>query len=151
MIYFAKNSGTNVLEGLTETENEMSPSPELIAEILHEYKRTRSPFKTATAVGVNVQTVWSVIDTNKDSMSPFEERHGGRGRPEMEPYLVATRHVGDRGWNNEQPEIAAAREAYEAGTHEMATGRDGAWLILYSIPRRRVDMERAGYFTLETN
>ena len=126
-------------------------SPEIIAEILAEYKRCRSPFKTAKAVGVDVAQVWSVIDTNKDKLSTFEERHGGRGRPDMEKHLVATRRATDRGWENSQPEIAAARAAYEAGTHEMATGRDGAWLLLYSIPRRYPVTGRDGYFTPENS
>jgi len=123
----------------------MNLPPEVVADILAEYKRTRSPFKAANAVGVPVETVWMVIDQNKDKLSSFEERHGGYGRPEMRQYLVARRRASEREW----PDVTDARKAYEDGTHEMATGRDGAWLLLYLIPRRWPATGREKYFTVD--
>lgn len=129
----------------------MPPTPEVTAEILAEFKRTRSPFKTANAVGVDVAVVWAVIDSNKDKVGAFEERYGGRGRPELEQFIVASRRAMAGVWDNDSTEIRDARAAYEAGTHEMATGRDGPWLILYCIPRRYPATGRAGYFTPENS
>jgi hypothetical protein len=126
----------------------VTPSPELIEEILFEYKRTRSPFRVSGLVGVDVQTVWAVIEANTDRLSPFAERHGGQGRPEMMKYRVGRRRATDRQWDNDDPYIAMARRLYEAGTHTLGTGRDGAWLLLYAIPQRKVT-PRPGYFRPE--
>lgn len=114
----------------------MALTPEIEVEIVTKYRQTRSPFKTADAVGVSVSEVFQVIDSNPDS-SPgaLEERYGGLGRPNMQKYTVARRRAADRQWDNTDTAIAQARENYEKGTHLLATGRDGQWLILYSIPR----------------
>lgn len=123
------------------------PNAEIVQEILAEYRRLKSPFKVATALGLEVGVVWNVIDQNEDQLQPYAERNGGYGRPELAPFMVARRNVNSRTtWDNEDPAIAQARADYEAGTHEMTTGRDGAWLILYSIPRRKRD-PRPDYFT----
>lgn len=65
----------------------------------------------------------------------------------MQQFAVA-RKKADQPWDNSVEAIDAARNAYEAGTHIMATGRDGDWLILYSIPQRRVT-PRPGCFDPE--
>jgi len=124
-------------------------TPEVIEDIIQVYKRTRSPFKTATETGVDVADVWKVVDENKDRMSVFEERYGGRGRPDLQDFLVASRRAGDREWDNEDAGVAAARARYEAGTHTMATGRDGQWLLLYSIPLKWPSDPRPNYFRPE--
>ena len=124
-------------------------TPEVEADIVQVFKRTRSPFKTATETGVDVALVWRVIDENKDKLSAFEERFGGNGRPDLRPFLVHIRRASDREWNNEDEKIAEARRAYEAGTHIMCTGRDGSWLLLYSIPRKGPRQPRPGYFKPE--
>jgi hypothetical protein len=124
-------------------------TPEVIANVIAEYRRTRSPFKVANACGVDVKIVWQIVDENKDKLSSYAERHGGKGRPEMEQFLVASRHANDREWNNKDEGIVRARAAYEAGTHIMATGRDGQWLLLYLIPRKGPKQPRPGYFQPE--
>lgn len=131
-------------------ENKIVPvTPEIENEILISHQKTRSPFKTATIVGVEVEDVFKVLDKNKASVGMGAERYGGKGRPELEPFIVARRRANETGWDNSNPLIEQAREDYAAGTHEMATGRDGGWLILYSFPRRRVDKTRADYFSTE--
>lgn len=124
-------------------------TPEVIEDIISEYRRTRSPFKTANACGVDVAIVWGVIDQNKDRMSIYEERYGGKGRPELQQFLVASRRASDREWDNADHGIIAARRALEAGTHVMTTGRDGQWLLLYSIPRKGQRDPRPDYFLPE--
>jgi hypothetical protein len=126
----------------------VSPSPEIIEEILYEFKRTRSPFKTAKNVGIDVTVVLQVIDDNTDRIVSGEERWGGEGRPELLKFRVGKRKAASAGWDNTEPAIAEARTKFEAGTHTMCTGRDGAWLLLYSIPLRKLD-PKPGYFLPE--
>ena len=124
-------------------------TPEIVDEIIYEYKRTRSPFKTARLVGVSATDVWEVIEHNSDRLAVRSENFGGFGNPAMRQFIVARRMITqDRSWDNDAEAIATARAAYEAGTHNMATGRDGDWLLLYSIPNKRL-VPRPNYFKPE--
>lgn len=114
--------------------------------ILEHYKRSRSPFKTATALGFDLNDVWALIDSSEHLLSSRVERHGGFGRPELVRYTVARRRAGS-GWNNSEPALKRARKAYEDGTVELMTGRDGLWEILYAVPRKR-PQPRPDYFKL---
>lgn len=127
----------------------MSITPQLENEILIQHQKTRSPFKTANLLDVDLAVVFAVIDKNKKTGGTRAEHNGGLGREELIPFTVARRLASDAGWDNKDPAIAQARADYTAGTHEMATGRDGAWLILYSFLRKRVDKTRADYFLPE--
>ena len=116
-------------------------------DIIDEYKRSRTPFKVARKLGIDVRLVWQVIE-NEDSqylLMPNPTRFEGMGRPALRKYIVA-RKKSTAEWDNLDPKVAKARKDYEAGAIEMATGRDGSWLILYAIPRRR-KAPRPGYFT----
>lgn len=125
----------------------MALTPEIEKEILQVYEQTRrSPFKTARQVGVSINEVFEVLNKNTESLEKASERHGGMGRPEMQKYLVARRKVAVRQWDNSSEEIAEARQNYANGTHELCTGRDGPWLLLYSIPRQRPVSGRERYF-----
>jgi hypothetical protein len=123
-------------------------SPEVVNDVLLEYKRTRSPFRTAKLVGLDTAIVWQIIEENADKLSAHPERNGGFGRPELTRYIVGRRKVSSRQWDNDDEKIALARSCYELGSHDMATARDGGWLILYSIPNRS-RQPRAGYFKPE--
>lgn len=127
----------------------MAITPEITEETLRVFRQTRSPFKTSTKVGISVSEVLQIIDTQQDKLSERQERHGGCGREEMRPHLVARRRVSETSWDNGNPAIAAAREGYEAGTHIMATGRDGSWLLLYSVKRKGRPDPMPGYFLPE--
>lgn len=71
----------------------------------------------------------------------------GRGRKELQKYIVAIRDVTKIGSWDKCDRIAEARRRYDAGDIEMATGRDGFNLILYAIPRREKALGRKPYFT----
>lgn len=71
--------------------------------------------------------------------------HDGFGKPEFRRYLAA-RSLAAGSWDNKRPEVAEARAKFEAGTHNMITGRDGPYLLLYLFPRA-VLQPRPNYFT----
>jgi len=117
-------------------------------EIAADLLKTRAPSRTAKNLGYSIQLVLEVAEEESRPRSRYTERFGGLGRPELARYTVARKRVWDLGWDNKSGSISKARADYEAGTHEMATGRDGEWLILYSIPRTKVE-PRPNYFLPE--
>lgn len=125
----------------------MTSIPDIEKQLMKQYRRTKSPFKAAKAVGISVADAWPIIDKYKDDM--FEERHGGLGRPELRPHIVTTRLSSERDWDNDDPAVRRARAQHEAGTHILTTGRDGRTLILYAIPRSGRKDPRPDYFTTE--
>ena len=86
----------------------------------------------------------------------FNRTEKGLGPENLQKYIIATREADDGiGWNNDDPKIKKARELYDEGVIEMATGRDGMNLLLYAIPRQFKDEGREPYFypveELQTN
>lgn len=120
-------------------------SPKTIDDIIQAYRRLKSPFRVAKLLALDVQQVWDVIEENPELVAAVPSRFGGDGRPELFPYLAARRKVSDPSWDNDSAEILQARADYEAGTHDMLTGRDGNWLLMYMIPQQRVT-PRPDYF-----
>ena len=121
-------------------------------EVIACYQRLRSPFRVAGKLGMGTARVLQILADNPlaaslSTVSACVETHGGFGRPELVQYTVARKRP-TPAWENDSPEIRLARKNYEAGTHELATGRDGDWLILYSIPRRAVAPGRSTYFSV---
>jgi hypothetical protein len=123
---------------------------EIDKDILEEYSKHGSLYKTAKSLGVQVSHVKKVIDNlpTAPKLDTSECRWDGYGNPEKRKFLVG-RMPSTETWNNEIPEVAAARKAFEAGTHELGTGRDGPYILLYSFPRI-VRKPRPGYFDLKT-
>lgn len=67
----------------------------------------------------------------------------GLGRQELRQFIVDVKHV-----NSSWPRISqAVYDAYDDGTVDVCQGRDGDTIILYAIPRQRVDRERRPYFS----
>lgn len=121
---------------------------EIRDEIVQALLKLRSPSKVARALGVELRVILPIADELAGTPRVVrQEVYGGFGRPELEDFLVARKRAHET-WDNTDEAIAAAREAYEAGTHDMATGRDGDWLLLYSIPQRKVT-PRPDYFRPE--
>jgi hypothetical protein len=123
-------------------------TPVQVAEVLAEYRRVRSPFKVANNLGFTVQDVWSVIDENPDAAVQNLERWGGEGRPDLRPYFVAQSRCADR-WDNDESGVALARERFCAGTHTLATHRDGGVKFLCSIPLKKRVPAQPDYFKPE--
>lgn len=104
-------------------------------KILAELKKQKGNVSLAAKIlGVPKETIMKlqIIDQQM-----FNYTSVGLGPQHLHKYLVARRSVlATGGWDNKQPEIAKARKDYDAGLIEMATGRDGEFLLLYAIPRR---------------
>lgn len=122
----------------------MKTTPDVVNKVLEVHRRLNSPYKVARELDLSPTFVYNVLQNHGDRNVARPERHGGLGRPEMRKWLVArTRSV----WDNERAQIAKARARLAAGTHTMATGRDGRWLLLYSIPLRRPVVAQPDFFT----
>ena len=132
----------------------MSVTPEVEQEILADYNRNPrrfSPFRVAKAAGVPIQDVMSVVERSQDRFARRTIRYDGFGSPSLKPYIVGRRQAMSSGWDNEDEKIADARGKFEAGTHILVTGRDGPWLLLYCIPRRRGPDPKPNYFSTEVH
>lgn len=127
----------------------MTADDYLDLDIKEEYAKHGSRFRTARALGISLDRVDMVIGETAVQPDTKTTTYGGNGRPDIEKYMVARKRAGDE-WDNTLPDIAEARKQYEAGTHEMCTGRDGDWLILYAIPRAVVT-PRPNYFRQGSN
>lgn len=123
-------------------------TPEQEDDVIAEYRRVRSPFKVATNLNLNVAEVWAVIDANPDAAIANVERWDGDGRPDLREFFVAKVRCSDK-WDNDDPGVALARERFCAGTHTMATHRDGVVKFLCSIPLKRRVPARPDYFKPE--
>ena len=124
----------------------MEATPEIVEEVLNSYRRLRSPYKVARECGYEPRVVWAIIDQHADTVALPQERFGGQGRPELEAFLVARIKPGGTSWDNDDVDIARARQRFCDGTHDLATGRDGRWLLLYSIPLKKVVPARPDFF-----
>lgn len=99
---------------------------------------------TAHQLGLTeAQVRWVDVIVNKK----FDVSIVGKGRPELQPYIVAIRDKNfEPVWDNTNPKIQKARDLYDEGKVEVLTGVDGDNVILYAIPRRFPDEDRGVYF-----
>jgi hypothetical protein len=123
-------------------------TPDIRDEILRDLRKTRAPARTSKNTGYAIRLVLQVQEEDNHPRPFREEKYGGLGRPELQGFTVARKRPWEL-WDNNSEAVFAARAQYEAGTHEMTTGRDGDWLILYSIPRKKIAPHRMGYFLPE--
>lgn len=136
-----------LIERLTErfpTKEGFKVTQSLIDDIQTELKSVRAnPVRIATKFGVPASMIRFIMqETPSPTTKYVQHSDDGWGRYELRDYVV-TRCVAGDGWGgNSVKAIAKARTDYDAGTHEMCQGRDGDFLILYSIPRKAVDKER---------
>jgi hypothetical protein len=113
-------------------------------DIREEFAKHHSAFRVCRALGISLDRVNRVVGNEEFPTERKTSRYGGKGRPEMEQYIVSIKQATES-WDNSLPELIQARQRYEAGTHEMCQGRDGDRIILYSIPRA-VPEPRPAYF-----
>lgn len=115
-------------------------------DIREEYDKHRSLFKTAKRLSVSIDYVLSVVESQVIEEKPDTStcHWEGFGDPDKKRYLVA-RNLAKNSWDNGRPEVADARAKFEAGTHTLAIGRDGPWLLMYVFPLA-VPKPRPNYF-----
>lgn len=118
-------------------------------DVREELSKHGSVFKTCRKLGIdNVQYVQGIANDMAKEESPdlSDCEFEGFGDPAKKQYLVA-RSLATEVWDNGRPEVADARTKFEEGTHIMATGRDGPYVLLYLFPRAVKD-PKPGYFNL---
>ena len=98
--------------------------------------------KTAKELLISAETVRDVDVVENGKFNATKE---GKGPKKLQKHIVAITHVQEP-WDNEDKKIKKARKQYDAGTHEMCTGRDGMKKILYAIPRKIPSMKGRPYF-----
>lgn len=129
----------------------MAVTPEIEADVLRIFRNNPkrfSPFKAANQVGASLGEVLSIVRAYKDVPVERVEHNDGAGREDLQAYIVAARRASDLGWNNDDTGVVEARRRFCAGTHDMATHRDGPWLLLCSFPLQRKRTPRPNYFLM---
>lgn len=121
----------------------------LVQDVKEAYAKTHSIFRVAKTFDITLEKVKDILGDFMPKVSKRESTYGGEGRPELRKYLVASKFV-DEQWDNLDISILDARQKFENGTHDMATGRDGDTLLLYLIPRAKVQ-PRPNYFVIGYN
>ena len=112
----------------------MTADEYLDEDIKEEFAKHNSLFRAARALNISLDRVKRVVGQKDYHVEKRPAQYGGRGRPELEQYIVATKNA-DESWPIDSEELAVCRAQFEAGTHEMCQGRDGDTIIQYSIPR----------------
>ena len=119
----------------------MGPSEQEVQLIITELQKNTSHRRISNTLGLPLSWIRLV-----------EINHVGKykaDRPDIAKYLIASKHV-DHEWDNSNPTIKAAREAYDRGELEMCQGRDGFTINLYAIPRKvRDTRQNRVYFARE--
>lgn len=128
-------------------------SKQLKQDILNEYAKHHSLYKTAQKLGVQINYIKSVIDSyefDQDEPTDEESIANHNGDPAKRRFLVG-KILANSSWDNSEPNIADARRKFEDGTHNLGTGRDGPYILLYCFPQIK-RTPRPNYFTpiLET-
>lgn len=124
----------------------MYVSPETRAMILEDMAK---PFpdlrRISTAYGIPIAIIRSLEEQPKSS--EFSEKYGGLGRPELRPYIISRRLVTTYWPAADRVIFEKHHQLYDLGFVEMCQGRDGDWIIQYSIPRLIPAMDRTPYFS----
>lgn len=110
------------------------------AKILEALQTSRNPHEIAEALDVKVADVRTVMRNCELEDLP------GWGNPKLQPWIISRR----RAWEGSWPTRHAARlsdhkRMHDQGTTTMCQGRDGDYIIQYSILSRR-PIKRAAYF-----
>lgn len=103
--------------------------------------------RVARHLGLNYTSLRAAI--HRPAAQPEEQLDPqSMGRESLREYAVAAKPV-DGAWPPcFRDALQRAREAYDAGTHEMVQGREGDWIIQYLIPRMH-HVRRRDYFRSE--
>lgn len=123
----------------------------LIKEIQTELLAFRAnPVRIATKLGVPVALVRFISNETPSGTSDFTVHStDGWGRTELRDFVV-TRKAAIGDWSPEDKALLEGiRDAYDNGTHELAQGRDGNFIIQYAFPRNKKAKRTYRYFKIE--
>lgn len=143
---------------LTELVSARFPSSEgfrvtetLVNDIRRELESTKlriSPVKIATRYGVPIPLVRFIMQEMPSPNTAFTKHStDGWGKDSLRPFLIARKIAGEAWPSSYDSNIEAARDQYDAGVTEMFQGRDGDFILLYSMPRKRPANRICPYFS----
>lgn len=136
---FQETPTFRITETLLETLKQELKSP-----------KAQTPVRIANQFGVPVSLVRFISEELPTGTSKFEQHsEDGFGRAELRQYIVARKLAAGQWAREDQEAIDKARQDYDDGKSEMVQGRDGDFVIQYSIPRRRQARRDYPYFTLQ--
>lgn len=110
------------------------------------YRRDPNIDRVARMFGLSFTDAATALHDGCEPSYPKISPDGG-GHPPLRRFAIQRKFVSDDWLVTD--EVRRARAAYDLGQVEIATGRDGDWLILYAIPRRKPDRRRRPYFELQ--
>lgn len=101
--------------------------------------KTKNPFDIAEALNITVREA-------RNRLRQTPEYLEGWGRESMHPYIISRRHVQWAKWPDEDLQrLYEHKKLHDEGKVTMCQGRDGDWLIQYSIPNNP-PVRRGAYF-----
>lgn len=111
----------------------------LIDDLRRELNGNRpNPVKIAARYGVPASMVRFIMQESPSPNTEFTKvSTDGWGRKELRPWLISRKASGDAWPEADKAKIEAARDDYDAGAVEVCQGRDGDFILLYRIPRKR--------------
>jgi hypothetical protein len=120
---------------------------ETVSRVRESYTRNNGNIHAvARELGISAEECRRVFPQHRavlrepEDPTPARDKQGRPdvGRKALRDRIVSVRHVQSGGWPDaDRAAITGARRRYDNGTHDMATGREGPWLILYSWKRRK--------------
>lgn len=101
--------------------------------------KTKNPYHLADQLDIKLREARAML---RDKPEYLE----GWGRPSMHPHIISRRNVNWAKWPSEDLQrIHEHKRLHDEGKVTMCQGRDGEWLIQYSIPNQ-MPVRRETYF-----
>lgn len=122
----------------------------LIDDITAELKVARAnPVKIAAKYGVAPSFVRYIMNELPNPVTSFTvHSEDGWGREDIRDFIV-TRKIAGNDWSQEDRKLMEDQRAlYDEGVVELTQGRDGDFIIQYSIPRKKKAARLAPYFVI---
>lgn len=110
------------------------------AKILEALQKSRNPHDIAENLGVKVSDVRLVMRNHE-----LEELQGW-GKPHLQEWIVSRRRAWEPSWpSRHNSRLTDHKRMHDQGSTTMCQGRDGDYIIQYSILSQR-PIKRAAYF-----
>jgi len=91
----------------------------------------RNPYEIQLRTGKRLSEIRQAILEEDDPLQ-------GWGRLSLQPYIISRRRAGAPSWPPEHaPLLIEHKTLHDQGKTFMCQGRDGDWIIQYSIPARK--------------